>query len=74
MGLPWWLSVKEVAYQCKRHGLGRIQHAAGAVKPVCHNHRAWARVWELQLLSPRALELVLHNKRSPHSGKPGYLN
>ena len=35
-------------------------------EPVHHN--CWA--WELQLLSPRALELLLCNKRSPLSEKP----
>ena len=79
LGLPWWLSGEESASQCRRHGFspwsGKIPHAmerlspritttmpvlwspgATTAEPVCHNY------W-----SPRTLEPVLRNKRSPHT-------
>jgi len=59
MGLPWWLSGKESACQCRRCGFdpcsGKIPHA-------------------LEQLSPRTTtaEPVLHNKRSRCDEKPVY--
>ena len=65
-GSPWWLSGKESACHCKRHGFypwsGRIPHAmeqlsprATSMEPVLY------RVQELQLLKPWHLELMLPN-------------
>ena len=43
-GLPWWLSGKESACQCRRHKFNpwsrKISHAPGAAKSVCH--KFWA--------------------------------
>ena len=69
-GLPWWLSGKEFACQCKRHRFnpwsGKIPHALGQLS---HTPQLWSlcsRAREPQLLSPEpcALEPVLCNKRS----------
>ena len=61
LGPPWWLSGKESAFQCKRHGFdpwsGTIPHAS-------HN-QAWApqllspysRAQEPQLLRPRSMTI-----------------
>ena len=57
-GLPWWLSGKESAYQCRRRGFdpwtGRIPYAS---KPVRHDYWACALTApELQLLKSACLE------------------
>ena len=75
MGLPWWMSGKESAFQCRRHrfdlGPGR-SHMPQSMWCMGHDYWAcaleprslncWARV--LQLLKPTHLESVLFNKRS----------
>ena len=48
LGLPWWLSDKESACQCRRQGFSpwseRIPHAAESLRPwanpTCHNYCA----------------------------------
>ena len=51
-GLPWWLSGKESACQCRSHGFdpwpGRIPYASEQAKPMLHNY--WPHT--LQLLKP----------------------
>ena len=41
LGLPWWLSGKEPACQCRGHRFdpswGKVPHASGATQPQCHN-------------------------------------
>ena len=32
-GVPWWLSGKEFTCQCRRHGFGKIPHAAEQLSP-----------------------------------------
>jgi len=32
-GLPWWLTGKEPAYQCRRHGSRKIPYAAEQLSP-----------------------------------------
>ena len=80
-GLSWWLSGKESAYQCRRHGFnpwsGRIPTHCRALGPRHHNYWAcalepgsrscWVRV--PQLLKTKPFEAVLGNKRSHHSEK-----
>ena len=76
-GLPWCLSGKESACQCRRHKFNpwsrKISHAPGAAKPVCH--KFWActlepgsrnyRAHVLQLLKP------LHSRAcAPQQEKP----
>ena len=75
-GLPWWLSGKEFACQCRRHKfylwLGKIPHATEQLS-LCTTsiHNCWAHVpW---LLVPACLEPMLCHKRShcsPHSPQP----
>ena len=74
-GLSWWLSGKESACQCRRHGFDpwsrRIPHCSGAAEPVSHNYWACApepgsyNYWSLSPLEP-----MLHNKRSHSNEKP----
>ena len=58
LGLPWWLSGKESAYQCRGHGFdpwyGTIPHALEQLSPCTATMSLWSRALELQLLSPRA--------------------
>ena len=46
MGLPWWLSSKESAYQCRRHRFESLDQedptCLGATKPTHHNCSACA--------------------------------
>ena len=65
-GSPWWLSGKESACHCKRHGFypwsGRIPHAMEQLSPrVTSMEPVLYRVQELQLLKPWHLELMLPN-------------
>ena len=58
-GLPWWLSGKESAYQCRGHGfspwVGKIPRRR-ATKPMHYN--CCSRVHGLQLLKPAGLEAL----------------
>ena len=78
---PWWLSGKESACQCRRHGFdpwsGRIPHAreqlnlGTTAEPVLHS--LGAAVTEptcCSHYSPSALEPVLQNKRGHPNEKP----
>ena len=60
IGLPWWHSGWESAYQCRGHGFepwsGKIPHAAEQLSP-------WATITE-----PARLEPVLRNKRGHDRG------
>ena len=46
LGFSWWLSGKESACQCQRHGLdprfGKIPPTMEETKPMCHNYWACA--------------------------------
>ena len=57
VGLPWWLSGKELACQYRRHGFdpwsGKILCAMGKLSPCATNYSLCSRAQELQLLSPR---------------------
>ena len=59
--LPWWLSDKESAFQCRRHGFNpwsrKIPHAAEQLSPAQLLSRC-SRARELQLLKPMSLEPV----------------
>ena len=73
-GLPWWLSGKESACQCRRHRFNpwsrKIPRAGGQHMPICHNY--WGHLptfWSLCTLEP-----VRRNKRSHHSEKPVQCN
>ena len=56
IGLPWWLSGKESACQCRRHGFdpwsGKVPHAAEQPSWGPQLLRLCLRAWELQLLKP----------------------
>ena len=74
-GLLRWLSGKESACQCRRHGLDprfwKIPHAVKQLKPV--NHDYWACAPESRSRSYGSLctlQPVLHNKRSHCNEKP----
>ena len=82
--LPWWLSGKESACQCRRQGFHPLIQedptCCGATKPVCYkwvhtleprNCKYWAHV--PQPLKPHALEPVLC-KRSHCNEKPEHRN
>ena len=64
--IPWWLSDKESACQCRRHGFnpwpGKIPDATEQLSPMCLNT-------ESDILEP-----VLHSKRNNHSKKPSPCN
>ena len=73
-GLPWWLSGKESACQCRTHGIDpwsrKIPHApeqlspwATTTEPTCHKY------WSLNTLEPG-----LHNKRSCCNEKLAHLS
>ena len=55
LGLPWWRSGRESAYQCRGHGVkpwsGKIPHAAEQLSPCATT------------TEPARLEPVLRNKR-----------
>ena len=79
MGFPWWLSGKESTCQPKSHEFNtwsrKVPHAVNWTKPVCHNYWAWApEPGDRNSWSPRALEAVLHNKRSHSNEKPAHHN
>ena len=58
LGLPWWLSGKESAYQCRGHGFnpwyGTIPHALEQLSSCTATMSLCSRALELQLLSPHA--------------------
>ena len=67
-GPPWWLSGSESACQCRRHRCDswslKIPHATEqlilwVLEPPSHNSG-----------SPRSLEPMLHDKRSPQNENP----
>ena len=62
IGLPWWRSGWESAYQCREHGFepwsGKIPHAAEQLGP-------WATITE-----PACLESVLCNRRGRDGERP----
>ena len=75
IGLPWWLSGKASACQCRRHRLdlwsGENPTCHGVTKPVGRSYRACALELESQnYWSPRALEPLPCDGRSRHSGQP----
>ena len=83
MGLPWWLSDKESACQCKGHRFnswpGKIPYAVEqlspsttSTEPVQSPGATTAETMCLNYWSPRALEPVSCNKRSHCSEKPVY--
>ena len=57
-GLPWWLSGKEFACQCRKHRFStwfrRIPHATEQLSPCAELLSLCSRAWERQWLSPRA--------------------
>ena len=75
--LTWWASGEESTYQHREHWFdpwsGKISHAVGVTKPVCHNYWAcalepvscncWAHV--LQLLKP-----MCSRAHAPQQEKP----
>ena len=71
-GLPWWLSGKEPAWQCRRLGFdpwsvnwsGRSHSSESRWTCVPSLLSLCYRVQEPQLLKPASLQPVLHNKRS----------
>ena len=70
-----WVVRSCKAYQCRRHGFhpwsGKIPHAVEWLSPCTTQLLSLcSRAQEPQLLSPRILEPVLHNKRNHHSEKP----
>ena len=81
-GLPWWLSDKEPACQCRRHGFDpwfeKIWHAMEQLSPCAHNywdcalepgsHSCWAH--RPQLLKPECCRAVLHSKSTHCCEKP----
>ena len=84
LGLPWWLSDKECAYQCRGHGFdpwyGIIPHAPEQRSPCTTTISRCSRAVELQLPSPHATtteacmpKRMLHNKRSRSNEKPTHL-
>ena len=64
LGLPWWRSGWESAYQCRGHGFepwsGKIPHTAEQLGP-------WATITE-----PARLEPVLLNKRGRDNERPAH--
>ena len=64
---PWWLSSKESACQCRRHGFD--PWARGFHRPQSNTARVsqllslCSRAWEPQVLKPAHLEPVLHNEK-----------
>ena len=75
-GLPWWLSGKDFACQCKRNRFnpwsGRIPCATEQLGPCATAVEPVLQSPELQLLSPCAAttapQTVLYNKRSHCNG------
>ena len=60
VGLPWWLSGKASACQCRRHRFDpwsrKIPHAMEHLSPMCCNYWACAlepRTWNFWDLNPR---------------------
>ena len=55
-GCPWWLSGKEIACQCRRHGFNpwyrKIPHATERLNPCATSIELCCRVGEPQLLKP----------------------
>ena len=73
VGLPWWLSSKELACQCRRHGFdpwsGKILCAVGKLSPRATNYSLCSRAQELQLLKSA------HRRAcAPQQEKPGHRN
>ena len=70
-GLLWWLSAKESACQCRRHGFnpwsGKIPHAAERLSLFPRLLSLCSRARESQLLNPRTLEPMIHKKRGHHN-------
>ena len=82
-GLPWWLSSKESAFQCRRHGFdlwsGKIPHAVeqlslGATLLSLSSRAQERNCWvhELRLLKPTCPRACAQSKRSRHNGKPAH--
>ena len=71
-GLPWWLSGRESACQCKRHGFnswsGEIPHAVEQL--IVHNYEPVLWSPGLKLLSLRTTNHVLCDKRNHRKEKP----
>ena len=72
--LPWWLSGKESACQCRRHGFcpwpGKIAHAAEQLSHTPQLLSLCCGAQELQPLEPERLQLVPCNKSSHCNEKP----
>ena len=72
--LPWWLSGKESACQCRRHGFcpwpGKIAHAAEQLSHTPQLLSLCCGAQELQPLEPERLQLVPCNKSSHCDEKP----
>ena len=72
-GLPWWLSEKESACQCRGHGFNswsrKIPHTVGQLSPC-------ASITELMLSNSRAAETeaMCRNYRSPCTLEPVFFN
>ena len=56
LGLPWWLSGKEFACQCRRHGFnlwsGKIPHAEGQLSPCATNIEPVFQSWGASTTEP----------------------
>ena len=68
-GLPWWLSGKESAYQCRRHGFnpwsGKIPHAAGQLSPCA----TATETTEASTLEQRSATRSRHNEKTSRRNK-----
>ena len=73
-GLPWWLSGKESACQCREHGFNlwsrKIPHATEQLSLWPQLLSLSSKAWETQLLKSVCLQPVLCSKRSHFSEKP----
>ena len=71
VGLPWWLSVKESAYQCRRHRFNpwsrKNPHAKEQRSPCARTTEPVPGVHEAQLPSPWATTTEAQARWSPYS-------
>jgi len=79
LGAFWWLSGKEPACQCWRHGFdpwsGKISYSLEQLGP-CATTIEPVLLWSpgMQLLKPEHLKPILSNKRSHDNEKPVLCN
>ena len=66
-GHPWWISGKESACQCRRHGFGFNPWSEKT--PQASEKLSLCAYWSLPALKP-----MLCNKRSHHNEKPVHCN